>query len=444
MSVGSDAVLVAPRVEGSGRPLAGSRRRPHLPPGWPIYALFLGFPLWWVVGVSAFILPIMAVPMVAWLFRQHKVLAPRGFGIWIAFMLWMFGSVTTVTDADKYIHYGYTASLYVAATIVLLYVFNISREALPTHRVISVLTIFWMFVVIWGVLGVVFPNVDFASPMEKVMPQRLAGNEFVHDLVHPALSQVQDILGYEEPRPKAPFTYATNWGAAFGILTPFVVLAWKQTRRRGYKLLIAAVFLAGIVPVVSSLDRGLWLSLGVGMMYAAVRLAIAGNSRALRINVLLIFTVIAVVFLSPLKTLVSDRLAHPHSNERRISLYQESTDRVLDSPFLGFGTPQPSLFNPDAPPIGTQGQVWQVLISHGIPGAILFMWWFAFQFWRLRRTSPEVVLWTHTVILIAFIQMPFYDSLGIPLAVIMIAIAIASRELPTRTRSLVPSDARGA
>ena len=158
--------------------------------------------------------------------------------------------------------YGYIAVLYVAVTIVLLYVFNLSREAVPTERVITVLTIFWMFVVVWGALGVVFPTLNFTSPMEKVMPQRLVGNEFVHDLVHPALSQVQDILGYDEPRPKAPFTYATNWGAAFGVLTPFVVLAWKQARKRGWKMLIAAVFVVGIVPVVSSLDRGLWLSLG--------------------------------------------------------------------------------------------------------------------------------------------------------------------------------------
>ena len=52
------------------------------------------------------------------------------------------------------------------------------------------------------------------------MPQLLLWNEFVHDLVHPALSQVQDILGYDEPLLKAPLTYATNWGAAFGVLTP--------------------------------------------------------------------------------------------------------------------------------------------------------------------------------------------------------------------------------
>ena len=102
------------------------------------------------------------------------------------------------------------------------------------------------------------------------------------------------------------------------------------------------------------------------------------------------------------------------------------------------------MLNPNAPPVGTQGQLWEVLVSHGIPGAILFVWWFVFQFWRLRRTSPEVVLWSHTVILIALIQMPFYDSIGIPLAVIMIAIAVASRELPPRARSLVPSDVRVA
>lgn len=406
--------------------------------------MFLGFPLWWVLGVSAFILPLMAVPMAAWLLRQRPALAPRGFAIWLAFLLWMFGSVTQVGGSDKLIHYMYTATLYVAVTIVLLYIFNISREALPTERVITVMTIFWIYVVIWGVLGVVFPTFAFVSPMEHVLPKRFASNEFVHDLVHPALSQVQDILGYDQPRPKAPFTYATNWGAAFGILTPFAIMAWKHARRGSWKLLIAATFVAGIVPVVSSLDRGLWLSLGTGLTYAAIRLAMAGKGRALRTNLIVIFAMLALVYVTPLKTLVADRFAHPHSNNRRISLYQESIDRILEAPLFGFGTPQPSLVNPNAPPIGTQGQLWEVLVSHGIPGAILFVWWFVYQFWRSRSASQEVVLWCHTIILITLVQMPFYDSLGVPLAVVMIAIAIAAREAPSRARSLVPSDARGA
>ena len=59
-------------------------------------------------------LPILSIPMLAWLFRQHRVLAPRGFGIWIAFILWMFGSATRVSGVDKFIQYTYKASLYVA------------------------------------------------------------------------------------------------------------------------------------------------------------------------------------------------------------------------------------------------------------------------------------------------------------------------------------------
>jgi polysaccharide biosynthesis protein PslJ len=400
--------------------------------------LFLGFPVWWVLGLGAFILPIMAIPMAAWLFQQRTVLAPRGFGIWIAFLLWMFGSATQLDDPGKYIAFGYTASLYVAATILLLYIFNISREALPTSRVITIMVIFWIFVVIWGVLGVLLPTVSFTSPIEKLMPQWLVSNEFVYRLVHPALAQIQDILGYEQPRPSAPFIYATNWAAAFGLLTPFVILGWRHARTRAWKLLIAATFAVGVVPVVSSLGRGLWLSLSAGLTYAAIRSAIAGKSRTLRTILVLIATVLVVVYLTPLKTLVSDRFANPHSNQVRLSLYEEATERVMESPLIGFGTPQPARFNPNAPPVGTQGQLWQVLVSHGIVGALFFLGWFLYQFWRLRAASTDVGFWCHTLILIALIQTPFYDSLGIPLAVIMIAIAVAGRA--ARARSLFLGD----
>jgi hypothetical protein len=374
--------------------------------------------------------------MAAWLFHQRTVLAPRGFGVWVAFLLWMLGSATQLDDPDKYITFGYTASLYVAATILLLYIFNISRQALPTSRVITTMVIFWIFIVAWGVLGVLFPTVSFTSPIEMLLPQGLVSNEFVYSLVHPTLAQVQDILGYEQPRPNAPFVYATNWAAAFGLLTPFVILGWKHARTSAWKLLTAATFAVSVVPVVSSLGRGLWLSLSAGLMYAAVRSAMAGKSRTLRTILVLIATVLAVVYLTPLRTLVSDRFANPHSNQTRLNLYEEATERVMESPLLGFGTPQPAEFNPNAPPVGTQGQLWQVLVSHGIVGALFFLGWFIYQFWRLRSASTDVGFWSHTLILIALVQTPFYDSLGIPLAVIMIAIALAGREARAASPSL--------
>jgi hypothetical protein len=340
----------------------------------------------------------------------------------------MFGSVIRVDDADKYIRFGYFASLYIGATIVLLYVFNISERSLPTERVIRVMTIFWMLVVGWGVLGALMPTFEFTSPVEVVLPQRLAGNEFISELVHPALASVQDILGYDHARPKAPFTYATNWGAAYAFLVPFVILDWRRSRSRPWKMLTAAAFILSLIPMVGSLDRGLWLSLGSGLVYAALRLAMGGKTKLMRTVVMVLFGILLVVYLTPLRGLVSDRFANPHSNEGRMNLYTEAIDRIGESPLLGFGSPQPSRINPNLPPVGTQGQFWQVLISHGIPGVILFLSWFLYQFWRLRSTATDVGFWCHTLILIALVQVPFYDSIGIPLTIVMVGIAIAQRE----------------
>ena len=410
--------------QGTGAP----RRQGLLPSGWPIYALFVGFPLWWVLGLGGFIWLILAIPMAAWLFRQKTVFAPKGFAIWVAFLLWMFGSNVKLDSPDRYIVFVYRAGLYVSVTIILLYVFNLSREALPTSKVIAIMTFFWMFVVVGGLMGVLFPGLNFSSPTEMVMPQKLIADAFVYDLVHPATAQIQDFLGYDQARPKAPFVYATNWGSAFALLVPFVVLGWTYAKTRAWKILTAAMFVIAIVPVVASLARGLWLSLGAGLVYAAARLAIGGKGRALRAILILIPTMLAVVYLSPLKALVEDRFATPHSNERRVGLYEEAIRNVQASPLLGYGSPRPSEENSDAPSVGTQGQLWLVLFSHGIPGMLMFVWWFFYQLWRMRHVSSPVAFWCHVLVFIAFVQLPFYGWLPAPLAVIMVGIALGARE----------------
>ncbi|MFN8233362.1 MAG: O-antigen ligase family protein [Actinomycetota bacterium] len=407
----------------------GTARRRYLPPGWPVYALFAGFPVWWILGLGGLIWPVLAVPMAIWLFRLPVVRAPKGFTIWVAFMIWMIGSGTQIDNSIRYVAFTYRVSLYASATIVLLYIFNLSREALPTRAVIGLMAVFWMYVVAGGFMGVLAPTWEFKSPVEYVMPQALISDEFVHDLVHPASSQIQDVLGYEQPRPKAPFVYATNWGSAFSLLTPFVILGWMYARSRAWKILTALMFVAAIVPVVVSLDRGLWLSLGVGIVYAAIRLALGGRTRALRAILILIPTMLGLVYLTPLRGVVQERFAHPHSNERRLSLYQEAIDNVKSSPLLGFGGPRPSEENSDAPSVGTQGQFWLVLFSHGIPGAVFFVWWLMYQAWRFRASAPPVPFWCHVLIVMALVQLPVYGWLPAPMIVIVVGVAIAAREV---------------
>ena len=62
--------------------------------------------------------------------------------------------------------FAYRGLVYLSATIILLYVFNSSRDVLETSKVIWALSIFWIYVVIGGFLGLLLPNFSFTSPVE--------------------------------------------------------------------------------------------------------------------------------------------------------------------------------------------------------------------------------------------------------------------------------------
>jgi len=84
--------------------------------------------------------------------------------------------------------------------------------------------------------------------------------------------------------------------------------------------------------------------------------------------------------------------------------------------------------NSDAPSVGTQGQLWLVLFSHGIPGMVLFVWWFLYQLWKMRAVSEPVAFWCHIMVFIAVVQLPVYGWLPAPMAIIMVGIGLAARE----------------
>ena len=400
--------------------------------GWAVLALYLFFPLWWVLGLGQFIWPLLAVPMLFALLMRRRIAMPRGFGIWIAFLAWMAISGLQLDTADRAVGFAYRAAIYLSATVVLLYVFNTGEDELPTRRVVNVLALFWLFVVVGGFLGIAFPEFNFTTPVEAVLPRWLAANGFVYEMVHPGFAQVHDFLGYPVPRPAAPFVYTNDWGSNFGILLPFVVVSFARTRSDLWRLVLIVAGIASLVPIVVSLDRGLWLSVGVGLLYAMLRLGAAGRGRVFGAVALLLPISIGIIWLSPLQQLIADRFANPHSNERRIDLYQESVEGVSRSPLFGFGAPRPSSLSSTAPSVGTQGQFWLVLFSHGFPGILLFLAWFVWTWWRTRGTDPPDAFLAHEVLLVAFIQMPFYGWLPVQVHTLMIASAIGWRALDAR------------
>src|SRR5688572_18862739 len=110
----------------------------------------------------------------------------------------------------------------------------------------------------------------------------------------------------------------------------------------------------------------------------------------------------------PARQLIEDRAATNHSANARSTLYNEALDQVGDSPWLGYGAPRPSETRVNGPSVGTQGQFWLVLYSHGWPGAILFVSFLGYSMWRHRRARSAVGLWCHVVCLVAIVQLPFY------------------------------------
>ena len=135
---------------------------------------------------------------------------------------------------------------------------------------LKVLVGFFFIVLAGGWLGVLMPNGGFTSPMESAAAvEPGVDNTFVHDLIHPAFAQVQDFLGYPLGRPKAPFVYTNDWGAVYALLCPLFFAVWLQNPRR--RLKGYAILGVSLVPVFLSLNRGLWLSLGIALLYAGTR-----------------------------------------------------------------------------------------------------------------------------------------------------------------------------
>ena len=423
------------------------------PQHWPLTVLLVGFPLWWALGMSAFMPLIVAVPMLLQVLRRHPIRVPDGFGWWLVFLACVVLSVTMLfVDApgavpgggpSRLIVFTYRVLWYLACAIVLLWVVNLDEAALPTRRVIRLMS--WMFIVtvMGGLLGVLVPNLEFTSPVEALLPGALRSNNFVRSLVHPQSAAVQSILGTESPRPIAPFSFANSWGANVSMFLPFFLVGWLGKEAGWRRSAAPVVLVLASVPIVLSLNRGLWLSLALGVVYYVLRLVMTGRVLAI-VGAAAVVVIASVTFLvSPLGDMVSNRLETPHSNDRRGELLTDTVvSTAIGSPVLGFGSTRdvqgsfasiaggsrPDCSACSVPPLGTQGQIWLVIFAQGFVGLGAFAAFYLSQLarhWRSRTTVESVGV---CLLLFFVLQLFVYDTLGMPMYTLMIAIGLMWRE----------------
>lgn len=434
------------------RPLPTAPPGPRfLKPGWPLAVLFLGFPLWWALGLAQLIFFAMAFAMAVILRRQGTLRVPHGFGIWLLFLIWMLAGVFLVhANAPHTVPGGGLGRLagfsvwgcwYLAITIAMLYVVNTAREV-STVRIVRLLA--WMFVVTtgFGVLAMLAPTLEFRSPMEMVLPHQLVSTNFVRTLVHPSLSSSSDFLGYLQPRPTAPFPYSNAWGNNLALYLPFFILAWLG-RDGGWRRKVGPfILIASIFPITFSLNRGLWISLALAAVYAAVRLAVNGRGRALQALVAALLIGGIAFASSPLYDTLLLRVETPHSNDRRAGTAETVMSVTAEgSPVVGYGTTRTmqgsfsslaggeteSCHQCAPPPLGTQGFMWRLILTTGLGGTVLCLSFFALQFLRRARGPAPLDVATCTVMLVAVLCFFVYDSLGSAMFTAFIAIGLMAR-----------------
>ena len=400
----------------------------RVPFKWYLPTVFLGVPLWWLLGVEAFIWPLFALPLtVALVGRRERLARPPVFGVWLLFLLWAGLSATQLPSLNRALAFGYRGSMYLAATVFLLYVLNASRRAFPTALAVNVMVGLAALVVAGGYLGLLLPDVRFGSLAQHLVPAEFRHTPFIADAVRVDFAGTAWV-GHWQTRPTAPFRYPNEWGSTLALLVPFVLLALSEARTRLRQGLLSALLVAAVVPVLATVNRGVWLALMLALVYVAVRFAVAGRLRPVAYVGAFIAAAVAISVLSGFGAGAGSRVQADNSTHDRRVLYEEASRKAASSPLLGYGAPSHSA--PDGlPAVGTHGQFFLVLVSQGIPGLLFFSAFFAYSAVKFRGLDPPLVFWAHVGLLIFFVESLYYELLPLQLILVMVLLGLAWREI---------------
>lgn len=419
-------------------------------PSWPITALLVGYPLWWALGIADFIWIILAVPMTARMlaWRAHgsrRIRVPPGFGLWLLFLICAIAGVAVLgltapgtvpsSVSLRVLSYANRTMFYIGVTVLLLYAGNLTELELSRRRLAWMLGLVAIYTTIGGLAGMIMPHLQFASPILSLVPNSAQSNPFIQASMHPGLAQLQNVIGSVKGRPKAPFDYTNTWGDCLTILVPWLIAGWWQGGTRRQRLIAVAVVAVAWVPLLYSLNRGAWIGAVLSVVYLAVRLARKGRLAVISALCAGLLVAGVVVLATPLLGVISGRLDNGKSNALRESLSGLAVTDALSSPVIGYGDtrhqrgslrsiaigPTPSCETCGQQEVGSNGQLWLLLVCNGIVGTLFYVGFFAFGIWRYRRDRTVYGIAGVLVLLLSLVYMIVYDAVAAPLGFTMLA-----------------------
>ena len=434
------------QVPGPARPTAPVRKLT-----WPLATICLGLPVWWLLGFPSTVLIFMMLPMLWHLRRKGGVLVPRGFGLWLLFLIVIgISSLTLFADAPGAVKGGgfgriaswaIFTSYYLAATVVMLWIGNLDEDELPSISVVRLLGFLFVVSTAGGWLGMLAPNLHLVSALELVLPGGLRSSTLVQDLAHPVTAQVQSFLGYNSARPAAPYPFTNAWGANTALYLPFFVVGWL-TRGSGWRRPVGLVVLAAsMVPIIYSLNRGMWIGLLFAAALATLRLTLMGRFAALLVMTAGSLILALGVLTTPLGDKVVERLQNGHSNARRSDLASNTVASALGSPVVGFGSTRPVQGNfvslaqgasedcpkCEVPPLGTHGQLYRLIFTTGFLGAGLYFAFLGRRLIRHARSRDPMVMAAWVTASVSVLFTLYYNVLPHALYAVMAGLGLAWR-----------------
>ena len=193
--------------------------------------------------------------------------------------------------------------------------------------------------------------------------------------------------------------------------------------------------------MVYSLNRGLWIGLGVVIGYVALRYVLAGRIWILGAVAVAVAVLAVALFATPLGAVVGARIDNGKSNGVRSFLIDRALDGVADSPIIGYGSTRNTIGGRNSITVGESsgcercgnftvggnGQFWQVLYAHGVVGTLAYLGFFGYGLWRFRRDRSPIGIAGSAAIVTSFSAMLWYNALVTPLAFMFLAYALLWR-----------------
>jgi hypothetical protein len=426
-------------------------------PAWPVTALLVGYPLWWALGIADFSWVIFAVPMALtmlawWTHRTRVIKVPDGFGMWLLFLICAvagasvlgLGAPQTVATplSHRVLAYLYRTGTYVGLTVLLLYVGNLTESELPRRRLAWMLGLVALYATLGGIAGMLWPSAQFKSPLYLLLPHSVQRNPLVQSATHPGLAQIQDVLGGNRARPKAPFDYTNTWGNCITILMPWLLVAWWRFGSTLERVIAASALLIAWVPLVHSLNRAAWAGAALSVGWLALWLVIKRRFVLLAAFAVGLAAVGIAIHITTLQRTIGARTGqHQKSNTIRSNLASLTLKDALSSPVIGYGDtrkmrggtrsisvgPTAACVQCGQQEVGGTGQLWLVLITTGFLGAALYVGFFGFGIWRYRRDRTPYGLAGLLVLALSLLYGLTYGAIGAPLGFTILAYALLWR-----------------